>query len=304
MYKKLLKLLKKIYRKLTRPAVLRRKKVSGIKLPRLSGLKNKETVKVLNGNEEEIFKGLLDMRNEMFAGFKPEDKVLIKININTEDDYPASTAPDMLCKLIECLNSAGINNIEVGDCSAYTSLPSRRVFKKTPLYDAVKDKVRLRFFDEEKWYKVNIEGEYLKEITLPEAAFEADRVIYLSNLKTHRIADFSFGMKLAVGLMHPKERIELHKENIHEKIAEIMLAFEPDLVIIDARKCFVTGGPSCGQTAEGDSLIIGQALLETDLEGYRLLCRLKEENDCLAQFKEDPFEMKQFKHAVKIMKRK
>ena len=136
MYKKLIKLLKRIYRKITRPAVLKRKKIVGVKQPRMIALKNDSKVKVIEGENEELLNVFSDMRNDILAGFKPEDKVLIKININTADDYPASTDSQMLCELIECLNASGINNIEVGDCSAYTRLPSRRVFKKTPLYNA------------------------------------------------------------------------------------------------------------------------------------------------------------------------
>ena len=242
MYGKILKLIKRIYRKITRPAVLRKIKVSGEKKPRLADAKKNKSVTMLSGNDAQIFAQFKDFKKEMFSGFKPDDKVLIKININTADEYPASTDPEVLNNLLECLKAIGISDIEVGDCSAYTRLPSRGVMKKTPLYDAVKNSARIQFFDEEKWHEVHINGEYLKKITLPEAVFEADKIIYLANLKTHRLADFSFGMKLAVGFMHPKERIELHKGQLQEKIAEIMLAVEPDLIIIDARKCFVTGG--------------------------------------------------------------
>ena len=302
MYDKILKLLKRIYRKITRPAVLRKIKVSGEKEPRLADPENHKILKELSGNDAEIFAEMRDLNKDLFRGFEPGNKVLIKININTADEYPASTDPELLCNLIDCLKNIGISDIEVGDCSAYTRLPSRGVMKKTPLYDAVKNSARIRFFDEEKWFKVHINGEYLKKITLPEAVFKADKIIYLSNLKTHRLADFSFGMKLAVGFMHPKERLELHKENLQEKIAEIMLAIEPDVIIIDARKCFVTGGPDCGDTAQGHSVIVGNDLLETDLKAYNVLCEIKKENDCMQQFKDDPFEMRQFKHARKVLK--
>ncbi len=74
------------------------------------------------------------------------------------------------------------------------------------------------YFDEEPWVKVRVEGQFLQEVTVPRAIYEADRIIYLANLKTHHISDFTFGLKLAVGFMHPLERYPLHRgEHLKQK---------------------------------------------------------------------------------------
>ncbi len=64
-----------------------------------------------------------------------------------------------------------------------------------------------------------------------------------ANIKSHIESDFSFGMKLGVGFVHPLERFPMHRDHLREKIAEINLAVPQDLTIIDGRTTFITGGP-------------------------------------------------------------
>jgi uncharacterized protein (DUF362 family) len=137
---------------------------------------------------------------------------------------------------------------------------------------------------------------------VPRLVNQVDRIIYLANLKTHRQVDFSLGMKLAVGFMHPLQRMELNQENLHEKIVEIAAVVQPDLIFLDGRKALVDGGPNEGRIERGDCVIVGSDLLQTDLLGYETLLEMKKAHQCLANFTEDPFEMKQFQYAKKVFK--
>jgi uncharacterized protein (DUF362 family) len=66
---------------------------------------------------------------------------------------------------------------------------------------------------------------------------------------------------MTIGFMHPAQRLELHRDNLTERIADTSLAVRPDLAILDARKCFITGGP-----AEGTVVSPGVLLASCDLE--------------------------------------
>ncbi|MFO7637293.1 MAG: DUF362 domain-containing protein [Clostridia bacterium] len=239
----------------------------------------------------------------LLEGFSPEDRILVKINLNTADPYPASTDPDTLDGLLGMLEGNGFRNLTVGVCSANYRLPSRRVMKDTPLDNVIRNRAGIVFFDEGKWVNVPVKGECLQRVVIPECVYEADRIIYLANLKTHRSADFSMGMKLAMGFVHPLLRLGYHREHLQEKVVEIMLAVRPDLIFLDARNPFITGGPDTGNTARADQILAGRDLLSVDLEGYRILYRLKQENHCLEGFHADPFGMRQFMHAKSLMER-
>jgi uncharacterized protein (DUF362 family) len=292
---------KALYRLLTQPKILWSVKTSRTMPPRIPAQGQEMPVFAFRGTDSVIMHQMAEQADRLFMGFQPNDRVLIKINQNTAAPYPASTDPRFLEAVLDLLILRGITRIKVGDCSAVTQLPTRKVFAASGISAALRDKAKLVCFDGGRWVCVPVRGEYLNRVTIPECVFETDRIIYIANCKTHRLADFSLGMKLAVGFMHPYERYALHGDHLHEKIAEISLAIRPDLIFLDARKTFITGGPDEGRVAAGNAVFAGTNLIQTDAEGYRLLYELKRAGSCAGGFSEDPFEMAQFRHARKLI---
>ncbi|MGA7875419.1 MAG: DUF362 domain-containing protein [Desulfoferrobacter sp.] len=232
--------------------------------------------------------------------FTPGLQVMVKINLNSSNPYPASTSPEILKALLEILRQRGITDILVGACSANGALPTRRQAKKAGILDAVTGRARLVCFDEEPWVTVPISGYYLKHVTVPQEVMRVDRIISLANMKTHKLASFTLGMKLAVGFMHPLERITLHQGNLQQKVTEIQLAVPSDLTIIDGRLAFITGGPDKGEVSKADLVIMGSNPLAVDIEAYKALYALKKKHRCLEGFAENPLVMAQFSHAMKL----
>jgi uncharacterized protein (DUF362 family) len=228
---------------------------------------------------------------------RPEHSVLIKINLNTDDPYPASTGLESLTALVDLLWARGLRRIYVGDCSSNSALPTRRIAQRLGIPGAIAGKAELVYFDEAPWVTVPLPGTFLQEVTVPQLAMNVDRIIFLANMKTHLWADFTFGLKLAVGFMHPLERIQMHRERLQEKAVEINLAVPADLIIIDGRITFISGGPSSGRTEQKGLFLIGTNPLAVDLEAYHQLYNLKKEHNLLEHFQEDPFAMKQLSHA-------
>lgn len=300
MIKETLRRAKKVVKRLTMPKILKRIEPCAQGVPRVSACGYDSTVHAFCGTDDEIFAQMDAQKKTLLSGFEKGQKVLIKINLNSALPYPASTEPRVLAEILDMLLAIGITDIAVGDCSSIHDLPTRRTCKKAGIAAIIEGKAKAVYFDEEKWISVPIEGQYLKTMIVPKAIYEADRMIYLANVKTHKHADFSMAMKLGVGLMHPFLRYDLHKEHLPEKAVEIALAVKPDLIFLDARQPFITGGPNVGQTARGNTVFAGTDFLSVDLEGYKLLYKLKEENDCIGNFTKDPFEMRQFAHAAKI----
>jgi uncharacterized protein (DUF362 family) len=147
----------------------------------------------------------------------------------------------------------------------------------------------------EDWVKIKIGGDYLEAVTMPRAAYEADKIIYLPCMKTHKLARFSGALKLAVGFMHPGERRALHARHLEQKVAEISLCWQPNLVIMDARKAFVSGGPDKGELVEPGLLLASGDLVAIDVEAMKVLLAYKGKNKLIP----DPWQSPQIVAALK-----
>jgi uncharacterized protein (DUF362 family) len=180
------------------------------------------------------------------------DRVILKPNFNSPDPYPGSSDLDFLKSVVQILNEAGAK-VVVGESSGGIWRPTRKVMGKLDALRQLTDVgAEVIAFDDRAWdwVRVRVDGDYLKEVTVPRSVYEADKIVYLPCLKTHQLARFSLSLKLAVGFVHPGERRSMHMRNLERKIAEFNLALQPDLVIMDGRKAFVSGGPATGELVE------------------------------------------------------
>lgn len=262
-------------------------------------LLNKPAGIELSFNGEHALKDMAASSNKIFKDFNPANSVLIKINLNSANPYPASTSNHMLETVLRSLLDLGIKNICIGDCSGLTHLPTRGVIKKKGLYNLKRYGIKIKVFDYGRWVKIAINGIFFKNIIFSESIYKYDKIINLANLKSHSIAGFSFATKSLVGFMHPCQRFELHRNHLEEKVAELSLAVQPDINIIDARKIFIDGGPDTGTAAEAKTIIINNSLLEADLSAYYLLSSFKQKSG-IEDFDHNPYNSRFFKHLIKI----
>jgi uncharacterized protein (DUF362 family) len=151
-------------------------------------------------------------------------------------------------------------------------------------------------FDQGEFIKKEINGKYLKAVRLPKILTEVDKLILLPCLKTHRFARFTISLKIGVGIMKKIERTRLHVGHLEEKIAELNLAYKPDLIILDGRKAFVTNGPEKGDLVEPNILMAGTDRVAIDVEGLKILKSYKAEN----KLKADIWQLPQIKRAVEL----
>jgi uncharacterized protein (DUF362 family) len=225
------------------------------------------------------------------------DRVLLKPNFNSEDPYPGSTDLAFLRAVVELLLEAGAK-VTIGESSGGIWRPTRKVFRKVGVYELARDLgVELIAFDDkpDDWVRVKVNGDYLSSVSMPRSAYEADKIVYLPCLKTHGLARFSGALKLAVGFVHPGERRALHARHLEQKIAEISLCWQPNLIIIDGRKAFVSGGPDRGQLVEPGVMLASGDIVATDVEAIKVLLAYEANNKLL----EDPWQLPQVVTALK-----
>ena len=225
------------------------------------------------------------------------DRVLVKPNFNSADPYPGSTDLVFLRAVLEILLEAGAR-VTVGESSGGVWRPTRNILQKLGMFDLMRDLgVELVAFEDraDDWVRIKIDGDYLGAVSMPRSAYEADKIVYLPCMKTHSIARFSGALKLAVGFMHPGERRALHARHLEQKVAEISMCWQPDLIVMDGRKAFVSGGPDRGQLAEPGLMLASGDLVAIDVEAMKVLLSYEGKNKLVA----DPWQSPQIVTALK-----
>ncbi len=205
---------------------------------------------------------------------KKGETVLLKPNFNTDDPYPASSDLAFLKSIVRLVHQTGAKKIIIGESCTF-SLKTRKVMENLKIFDMEKmpEKPFVHIFEEHKWIKKNTPRTgYLKSVYLPEILDRVDRIIYLPCLKTHMFSQFSGSLKLSVGFMkHLGPRLKLHLGFLQEKIAELNSLIKPDLIIMDARKCFINGGPAQGDIAEPNLILSSKNRVLLDVEGIKII---------------------------------
>ena len=240
---------------------------------------------------------------DLLGGFakclKPQDRILLKPNFNSEDPPPGSTALDFLAAVIDLLRDNGYSRITVGEGSGRAWVPTARVFKLTGLSSKMAEmKVPLLDFDRSRFLDVPIDGEYLDLIAYPGDLEEFDKIIYLPTMKTHFGAGFSMSLKLGVGFTHLFDRTLLHSDNgmfVPQRAIEMAIPVKPDLIVMDGRVSFVSGGPAIGYAVHPGVFLASGDQVALDVQGVRLLQNFAAVNHLTG----NPWDLPQIKTAVK-----
>ena len=225
------------------------------------------------------------------------DKVLVKPNFNSPDPFPGSTDLGFLRAVLELLKDAG-TQVVVGEGAGGIWRPTSNTVAKLGVPELLQQMgVEFVSFDagETDWVEVPIEGDFLHLVTVPRVAYEADRRVYLPCMKTHNLARFTLSLKLSMGFVHPGERRGFHLGNLEQKVAEINLVWQPDLIIMDGRKAFVSGGPDKGELVEPEVILASGDMVAIDLEALKVLQSYRADN----RLGDDPYELPQIATALK-----
>lgn len=220
-------------------------------------------------------KAAIDQAVVAIGGFErlvdPGDTILVKPNFNTADPAPAASDPRFVRAIIELLYERGASQVILGESSTLGA-STREVLAKTGMLQAADETgAKVSVFDEEAWASVNTGGEFLKQVSVARQALEVDKIVYACCLKTHRFADFTMSLKLAMGFVRPRDRPKMHLWRLREKLVDLNLALKPDLIFMDARRCFISGGPSKGTVREPGLILASGDRLAIDVEGLKII---------------------------------
>jgi uncharacterized protein (DUF362 family) len=259
----------------------------------------RKVVKVkFNGNLKETILKALEPLGGIQNFVKKGEVILLKPNFNTADPLPAAIDYEFLKAVVEIMYSAEPKLVMIGESST-VSFNTRKIMEKLNIFDLLNLEIpsRIYVFEEYQWFKKEVlNAKYLKSVSLTEILDRVDKIILLPCLKTHKYAQYTGALKLAVGFMKPVERINLHLSHLQEKIAELNSLFNVDLIIMDARKCFITRGPAEGEVREPNLILASDDRIAIDVEGIKIIQSFK--GNSLKNI--DPWQLPQIKRAVEL----
>jgi len=90
-------------------------------------------------------------------------------------------------------------------------------------------------------------------------------------MKTHFRADFSLSLKLGFGFTKKSERMGFHIRHLKEKLVDLNLVVHPNLIIMDGRKCFITGGPFSGEVRNANVILASGDRVAMDVESIKVI---------------------------------
>lgn len=234
----------------------------------------KSFVAAVGGNDlDAMIRKAVDLIGGFDAlGFKGRT-VLVKPNVVGGKGNATTTNAAVVGAVVRVLREEGASKIYVGDMSALIRGSTKRNMGATGIMRAAKDAgAETLFFEDHEWFKVRVPGNFVEEVEVSEWIFRVDRVINLPVIKTHRYAGHSICLKNFVGATHFAQRpYFVDRGHWAEVVAELNLAYRPDLNIVDGTTIMVEGGPWEGKTEETNLILASGDRIACDVIGLGII---------------------------------
>lgn len=206
-------------------------------------------------------------------------RVVLKPNLNSADEAPASTHNDTLAQLVDELQKRGARSITLGESSGPPQ--TRGVMEQKGIFDLARDHrfdvVDFEQIADRDWMVFPRSGTHWPSgFALPRLVVDSEYTVSTCCLKTHGAGGvFTMSLKLAVGLTPKPIRRTMHASpDMRRMIAELNTGYRPDLIVLDGVAAFTDGGPSRGELRTGHVMIAGDDRVAVDAVGLAMLKHL------------------------------
>jgi uncharacterized protein (DUF362 family) len=202
-------------------------------------------------------------------------RVLLKPNVLNDRPPPSTTNPRVVEAMAKLVKATGAAEVVVADGSGIIRLPTSANLTSTGMRSAAEAAgAKVLALEDEPWVRLEPpEAQALTQFYFSQPVYDADVVINMPVIKTHRFAEFSCSLKNFVGAVHPRYRpsVTFWTGDWHERIAELNLAVHPALTVADGTTSMIEGGPTSGTAAKTDLLICSGDRIAVDLVAIALL---------------------------------
>lgn len=202
-------------------------------------------------------------------------RVLLKPNVLNDRPPPSTTNPQVVGAMATLAREAGAVEVVVADGSGIIRLPTSANLSTTGMRSAAETAgATVLALEDEPWVRLEPPAaKALPKFYFSRPVYDADVVINMPVIKTHRFAEYSCSLKNFVGAVHPRYRpsVTFWTGDWHERIAELNLAVHPILTVADGTTTMIEGGPTSGTAVKTDLLICGGDRVAVDLVAIALL---------------------------------
>lgn len=236
----------------------------------------KALVAIVHGRDPAV---MLEKGMELLGGLhhlEPAGKrVLVKPNVVNDRPPPTTSSPAVITAVVQAMQRAGAAEVTVADSSGVIRFPTAENLEATGIMAAVEATGgRTLALEDQPWVRLEPAGaEHLTRFYLSRPVYEAELLINLPVVKTHKFASYSCCLKNLVGIAHPRNRpsVTFLAGNWHERIAELNLGVHPHLNIADGTTIMIAGGPTSGTPAQADLLLLSGDRVALDAVAVALI---------------------------------
>jgi uncharacterized protein (DUF362 family) len=200
-------------------------------------------------------------------------RTLLKPNVVGGGDPPIITDPRVVQAVGALVQAEKPASLVVGEMSAVMALPTRPHLERSGMVrvaDAID--AGIIAFDEEDWVEVRpSQVEYTTTVYVANAAYEAQRLISVPVIKTHRHASFSCALKNTVGCVHGRNKPWMYGAGWEAAVAELNAAVRPHLYVVDGLQSLVYGGPWAGEAVPTQVILASGDPIATDVVALGLI---------------------------------
>ncbi len=193
---------------------------------------------------------------------RPGDVVVVKPNMGWDrsTELGANTHPQVVRAVVEECLAAGARKVKVFD---NTCNDARRCYASSGIETALKGirNVECKHLEPERFRKVAINGQFLKEWELYDEALSANVYINVPVAKHHGLSKLTLGLKNIMGIMGGT-RGYIHR-SLDVALADLNTHFKSHLTLIDATRILTAHGPQGGNIA--DVKVLNKVIASTDI---------------------------------------
>ncbi|MFO0769146.1 MAG: DUF362 domain-containing protein [Nitrospiraceae bacterium] len=202
-------------------------------------------------------------------------RVLLKPNVLNDRPPPTTTDPRVVGAMADLVREQGSSEIIVADGSGIIRLPTSTNLTATGMRAAAQAAgAKVLALEDEPWVRIEpLQAKALTRFYFSKPVYDADIVVNMPVIKTHRFAEYSCALKNVVGAVHPRQRpsVTFWSGDWHERIAELNLAVHPQLTVADGTTIMIEGGPTSGTSAMMNVLLCSGDRVALDMTVLALL---------------------------------
>jgi len=240
---------------------------------RVFGAGPKTTVAAVTGDRKAAVRAAIALLGGIERFVRPGTRVVLKPNMSFPHppERATNTHPEVVAAVARLCRDAGAGEVLILDHPFNTP---DRCLGLSGIADACRgmNNVHVLALTQEKFFTPHAlpRGRELRTVKLMRDILQSDVLINLPAAKSHSTTGVSLGMKGLMGIIWDRRYFHASVD-INQAIADLSSGVKVDLIVLDASRALVTGGPSGpGTVAFPGTIVAGTDPVAVDAVGVSL----------------------------------